>query len=73
MRSGHPACWSVGRITTVASLQTRNYVHLARPLPVPVRARRGDDVDAERCLRGGRDQALLWSMLGSHVVDFSFF
>ena len=38
-----------------------------------VRARRGDDVDAERCLRGGRDQAPLWSMLGSHVVDFSFF
>ena len=23
MRSGHPACWSVGRITTVASLQTQ--------------------------------------------------
>ena len=45
MRSGHPACWSVGRITTVASLQTRNYVHLDRPLPAhrasPARRRRG--------------------------------
>ena len=38
-----------------------------------VRARRGDDVHAEGCLWGGGDQAPLWSMLGSHVVDFSFF
>ena len=38
-----------------------------------VRARRGDDVHAERCLWGGRDQAPLRSVLGSHVVDFSFF
>ena len=28
---------------------------------------------AERFLLGGRDQALLRSVLGSHVVDFSFF
>ena len=38
-----------------------------------VRARRGNDVHAERCLRGLRDQAPLWSVLGSHVVEFSFF
>ena len=38
-----------------------------------VRARRGDDVHAGRCLRAKRDQAPLWSILGSHVVDFSFF
>ena len=38
-----------------------------------VRARRGDDVHAERCLRVGRDQALLESVLGSHVADFPFF
>ena len=37
-----------------------------------VRARRGDDVDAERCLRCGRDQALLRRVLGLHVADFSF-
>ena len=28
---------------------------------------------AERCLLGGRDQALLRSVLGSHVADFPFF
>ena len=28
---------------------------------------------AERCLRVGRDQALLESVLGSHVADFPFF
>ena len=38
-----------------------------------VRARRGDDVHAGRCLRVGRDQALLESVLGSHVADFPFF
>ena len=38
-----------------------------------VRALRGNDVHAERCLRVGRDQAPLRSVLGSHVVDFSFF
>ena len=38
-----------------------------------MRARRGDDVDAERCLRGGRDQALLRRVLGLHVAVFSFF
>ena len=38
-----------------------------------VRGLRGDDVHAERCPRDGRDQAPLRSVLGSHVVDFSFF
>ena len=38
-----------------------------------VRARRGNDVHAERSPQVGRDQALLRSTLGSHVVDFSFF
>ena len=35
-----------------------------------VRARRGDDVRAERCLRVGREQAALWSVLGSHIAHF---
>jgi hypothetical protein len=35
-----------------------------------VRSQRGDDVRAERCLRVGRDQAVLRSVLGVHVVDF---
>ena len=43
------------------------------PFERVVRARRGDDVHAERCPQVKRDQALLWSMLGSHVVDFSFY
>ena len=38
-----------------------------------VRARRGDDVRAERCLWVGRNQALLGSVIGSHVADFAFF
>ena len=38
-----------------------------------VRARRGDDVRAERCLWVGRNQALLGSVLDSHVADFPFF
>ena len=38
-----------------------------------VRARRGDDVRAERCLWVGRNQALLGSVIGSHVADFPFF
>ena len=38
-----------------------------------VRGRRGNDVHAERCLRGGRDQALLRTVLGFHVVDFPSF
>ena len=54
------------------NLGGRNYVHLDR-FRRAVRARRGEDVHAERCPQVGRDQALLWSMLGSHVVDFSFF
>ena len=33
-------------------------------LPHPGRASRGHDVHTERCLRGGRDQALLRSVLG---------
>ena len=43
------------------------------PFQRAVRGRRGNDVHAERCLRGGRDQALLRTVLGFHVVDFSFF
>ena len=38
-----------------------------------VRAQRGDDVRAERCLRVGRDWAALWGVLGVHVVDFTWF
>ena len=38
-----------------------------------VRALRGDDVHAERCLRAGRDETVLRSVLGSHVADFPFF
>ena len=38
-----------------------------------VRARRGNDVHAERCPRVRRDQAPLRSVPGSHVADFSFF
>ena len=38
-----------------------------------VRAQRGDDVRAERCLRVGRDRAALWGVLGVHVVDFTWF
>ena len=38
-----------------------------------VRAQRGDDVRAERCLRVGRDWAALWGVLGVHVVDFTSF
>ena len=36
-----------------------------------VRARRGDDARAERCLRVGCDETALRSVLGFHVVDFS--
>jgi hypothetical protein len=40
----------------------------------PVRAQRGDDVRAEfSCLWVGRDQAALWSVLGSHIADFPLF
>ncbi len=38
-----------------------------------VRGRRGNDVHAERCLWGGRDETVLRSVLGLHVVDFWFF
>ena len=66
-RHGSAPCWRVGSYcpetmyTQPAHFQCR------------VRARRGDDVHAERCPRVGRDQALLRSVLGSHVVDFPFF
>ena len=35
-----------------------------------VRARRGDHVEAERCLQAGCDKTVLRSVLGFHVVDF---
>ena len=35
-----------------------------------VRARRGDDARAERCLRVGCDKMTLRSVLGFHVADF---
>ena len=35
-----------------------------------VRARRGDHVKAERCLRAGCEKTALRSVLGFHVVDF---
>ena len=38
-----------------------------------VRARRRDDVCAERFLRDGRDKAALCGVLGVHVVDFTWF
>ena len=38
-----------------------------------MRARRGDDVHTERSPQVGRDQALLLSVLGSHVADFGSF
>jgi len=37
------------------------------------RARRGDDVRAERRPQGGRDQTLHRGVLGVHVVEFPFF
>ena len=48
------------------------YTYLAH-FQCRVRARRGDDVHAERCLRAGHDLMVLRSVLGSHVTDFPFF
>ena len=45
------------------------YTYLAS-LQRAVRARRGDDARAERCLRVGCDKTALRSVLGFHVVDF---
>ena len=38
-----------------------------------VRALRGDDARAERCLWAGRDQTTLWSVFGLHIADFPLF
>ena len=57
---------------------TRDFVELARPSSSGsaaysyVRARRGDDVRAERGLRVGRDQTTT-IVLGVHAVEFPLF
>ena len=38
-----------------------------------VRSQRRDYVDAEQCLRVGRDQTALRGVRGVHVVDFTWF
>ena len=45
------------------------YTYLAS-LQRAVRARRGDDARAERCLRVGCDKTTLQSVIGFHVADF---
>ena len=52
----------------------RGVKHLPPLRRAPVRAQRGDDVRAEfSCIWVGRDQAALWSVLGSHIADFPLF
>ena len=53
------------------SPRMRLYVHLlGLSFQRAVRARRGDDARAERCLRVGCDKTALRSVLGFHVADF---
>ena len=66
------------RTTTLPLLPSRNYVHLPRPLPACEAGEGTTCTLSERALPtdgmgATTDQALLRSMLGLHVVDFSFF
>ena len=57
------------RVTT--NFET-TYTYLA-PFQGRVRARRGNDVRAERCPRVRRDQTALWSVLCLHIANFPMF
>jgi hypothetical protein len=54
------------------SSKVTTYTYLA-PFQGRVRARRGNDVRAERCPRVRRDQTALWSVLGLHIANFPMF